>query len=168
MVTVQADPAEMMSPLHVQVNVPSSNSRIKVAVREFTIPREREWKPLPAALENLFSNPYEYVPAPLNNDPVFQDTLLPDAEGRAEFTFHPNPDAEGRPDGDLCYQITASMETEGNALRLLQPNSLSSPPGLSAFSSRENGCLPNPGVFSKEPSLLPMLTETEYPERRGI
>lgn len=116
MVTVQADPAEMMSPLHVQVNVPSSNSRIKVAVREFTIPREREWKPLPAALENLFSNPYEYVPAPLNNDPVFQDTLLPDAEGRAEFTFHPNPDAEGRPDGDLCYQITASMETEGNAL----------------------------------------------------
>ena len=39
---------------------------------------------------NLFSNPYEYVSSPLINVPVFQDTLLPDAEGRAEFTFNPN------------------------------------------------------------------------------
>ena len=116
MVTVQTDPAEILSPLHGQVNVSSLNSRIKVAVREFTISQEWKWKPLPAILENLFSNPYEYVSSPLINVPVFQDTLLPDAEGRAEFTFHPNPDAEGRPDGDLCYQITASMETEGNSL----------------------------------------------------
>lgn len=105
MVTVQTDPAEILSPLHGQVNVSSLNSRIKVAVREFTISQEWKWKPLPAILENLFSNPYEYVSSPLINVPVF--LRIPCCRMQRDvrsLLSTRNPDAEGRPDGDLAIK----------------------------------------------------------------